>query len=67
MVTYLDAAGIKPENKDRSLFGSTVRKTKQLTGNGLTSKAICELVKWRERRRVAEADVAAFISPVFRS
>ncbi len=44
---YLETAGIGADAKDRPLFRSTVRKTKQLTGNALTSKAICELVKRR--------------------
>jgi site-specific recombinase XerD len=44
---YLEAAGIAEEAKDRPLFRSTVRRTKQLTGNALTTKAICELVKRR--------------------
>jgi integrase/recombinase XerD len=45
MVTYLDAAGIKPENEVWPLFRSTVRKTKQLTDKALNGEAICELRK----------------------
>ena len=59
ILAYLDAAGIKDENKDRPLFRSTVRKTKQLTGNALTSKAICELVK----RRLKDAALPKRLSP----
>jgi integrase/recombinase XerD len=33
--------------KDYPLFRSTVRKTKQLTGNALMTKDICKLVKRR--------------------
>jgi integrase/recombinase XerD len=52
-------ARIKAENKDRPLFRSTVRKTKQLTGNHLTSKASCELVK----RRLKDAGLPLVLSP----
>jgi len=51
---YLDTANIVGENKDRPLFLSVLRRTKQLTGNPLTSKAICELVK----RRLKDAGLA---------
>jgi integrase/recombinase XerD len=44
---YLAAAGIGGDVKEQPLFRSTVRKTKQLTANALTSKAICEMVKLR--------------------
>jgi integrase/recombinase XerD len=47
ILAYLDAAGIKVENRERPLFRSTVRKTKQLTANAFSSKAICEMVKRR--------------------
>jgi site-specific recombinase XerD len=59
ILAYLDAAGIKGENKDRPLFRSTVRKTKQLTDKPLTSKAICELVK----RRLKDAGLPLGLSP----
>ena len=49
ILAYLDAAGINAENKDRPLLRSTVRKTKQLTANALSSKAICEMVKRRSK------------------
>ena len=57
--TYLDVAGIAAEGKDRPLFRSTMRRTKQLTGNALTSKAICELVK----RRLKDAGLPERLSP----
>ena len=47
ILAYVEAAGIGADAKDRPLFRSTVRKTKQLTGNALSSKAIGELVKRR--------------------
>ena len=56
---YLDAAGIAAEAKDRPLFRSTLRRTKQLTDNALTSKAICELVK----RRLKDAGLPLRLSP----
>ena len=59
ILAYLDAVGIKAENKDTSLFRSTVRKTKQLTGNALSTKAMCELV----RRRLKDAGLPKRLSP----
>jgi site-specific recombinase XerD len=56
---YVEAAGIGAESKDRPLFRSTRRRTKQLTGNPLTSKAICELVK----RRLKDAGLPLRLSP----
>jgi integrase/recombinase XerD len=56
---YLAAAGIAAEAKDRPLFRSTLRRTKQLTGNALTTKAICELVK----RRLKDAGLPSRLSP----
>ncbi|MGO8901687.1 MAG: tyrosine-type recombinase/integrase [Isosphaeraceae bacterium] len=53
-------AGIAAHNQDRPLFRSTVRKTKQLTGNGLTTKAICALVK----RRLKDAGLPSRLSPL---
>jgi site-specific recombinase XerD len=59
ILAYLAAAGIGSDAKDRPLFRSTIRKTKQLTGNALTSKAICELVK----RRLKAAGLPNRLSP----
>jgi integrase/recombinase XerD len=56
---YLAAAGIGGDAKDRPLFRSTVRKTKLLTANALTSKAICEMVK----RRLKAAKLPERLSP----
>jgi integrase/recombinase XerD len=44
---HLQAAGIKAENKGRSLFRSTVRWMKQLEEKALDAGRICELVKRR--------------------
>jgi site-specific recombinase XerD len=59
VLAYVEAAGIAGDAKDRPLFRSTLRRTKQLTGNALTSKAICELVK----RRLKDAGLPARLSP----
>ncbi len=59
ILAYLAAASIEAENKDRPLFRSTVRKTKQLTGNALTTKDICNLVK----RRLKDAGLPKRLSP----
>ena len=59
ILAYVEAAGIAGDAKDWPLFRSTVRKTKQLTGNALTSKAICELVK----RRLKDAGLPERLSP----
>jgi site-specific recombinase XerD len=56
---YLEAAGIAGNAKERPLFRSTLRRTKQLTGNALTTKAICELVK----RRLKDAGLPLRLSP----
>src|SRR3954470_6517482 len=56
---YLDVAGIAAEAKDRPLFRSTLRRTKRPTGNPLTSKSICELVK----RRLKDAGLPLRLSP----
>src|SRR5260370_30761950 len=45
--------------KGGPLFQSTVRKTKQLTGNALTTKDICNLVK----RRLKDAGLPKRLSP----
>jgi len=47
IMAYLEGAGNGADAKDRPLFRSAVRKTKRLTGNALTSNAVCELVKRR--------------------
>ena len=56
---YLDAAGIGAENKDRPLFRSTLGKTKRLTGNPLTTKDVCRMVK----RRLKDAGLPSRLSP----
>jgi integrase/recombinase XerD len=51
VLAYLEAASIGADAKDRPLFRSAVRMTKQLTGNALTSKGIWELVKRQLREK----------------
>jgi integrase/recombinase XerD len=57
--SYLDAAGIGAENKDRPLFRSTLGKTKRLTANPLTTKDLCRMVK----RRLKDAGLPSRLSP----
>jgi len=59
ILAYLEAACIGADAKDQPLFRSTVQKMKQLTGNALTSKASCELVK----RRLKSAKLSEGLSP----
>lgn len=59
ILAYVEAAGIGADTKDRPLFRSTVRKTKQLTGNAPSSKAIGELLK----RRLIAAKLPVRLSP----
>jgi integrase/recombinase XerD len=56
---YLEAAGIEAEAKDSPLFRAGNGRTKRLTGNGLSSKIICELVK----RRLKDAGLPLRLSP----
>src|SRR5207302_3284351 len=57
---YLGAAGIGDQAKDSPLFrAGTNGTTKTLTGNPLTSKRICELVK----RRLKDAGLPSRLSP----
>jgi len=55
---YLDAAGIEGENKDQPLFRSMQGKTKRLTGNPLTTKDVCRMVK----RRLKDAGLPSRLS-----
>ena len=56
---YLDSAGIATENKDRPRFRSSQGKTKRLTGNPLTTKDVCRMVK----RRLKDAGLQLRLSP----
>jgi integrase/recombinase XerD len=56
---YLDAAGIGAEAKDQPLFRSTEGKTKRMTGNLLTTKDVCRMVK----RRLKDAGLPLRLSP----
>ena len=44
---YLEVVGIEAENGDRPPFRPTTRRMKQPASNAVSSKSICELVKWR--------------------
>lgn len=56
--TYIKEAGIRDE-RESPLFRSTVRKTKQLTQNGMTAVDMCRMVK----RRMKKAGLPAQLSP----
>ncbi len=56
---YLDAAKIEMEGKDSPLFRAGNGRTKRLTGNAMSSKVICELVK----RRLKDAGLPSRLSP----
>ena len=60
ILAYIDAAGIAGQAKDSPLFRAGTNGTsKMLTGNPLTSKRICELVK----RRLKDAGLPERLSP----
>src|SRR6185437_14816288 len=59
ILAYIEAAGIMGEGRDRPLFRSAVRRTRQLTGLPLTTKTIGELVK----RRLKDAGLPLRLSP----
>ena len=56
---YLDAADVESEAKDSPLFRASNGRTKRLTGNAMSSKIICELVK----RRLKDAGLPSRLSP----
>lgn len=57
---YIEAAGLGGEGKDSPLFRTAINgSVKTLTGNALTSKRICELVK----RRLKDAGLPSRLSP----
>ena len=60
ILAYIEAAGIGNQAKDSPLFRAGTNGTaKTLTGNPLTSKRICELVK----RRLKDAGLPSRLSP----
>jgi integrase/recombinase XerD len=59
ILAYVEAAGIGGEPKDRPLFRASNGRTKRLTGNPMSSKRICELVK----RRLRDAGLPDRLSP----
>jgi site-specific recombinase XerD len=59
ILAYVEAADIASEPKDRPLFRAGNGRTKRLTGNAMSSKVICELVK----RRLKDAGLPLRLSP----
>ena len=58
-LAYLAATDINADNINQPLIRSTVRMAKQLTGNSLTTKDVCDLVK----RRLNDAELSRRLSP----
>jgi integrase/recombinase XerD len=59
ILAYVDAAAIASDAKDTPLFQASNGRTRKLSGNAMTSKRICELVK----RRVKDAGLSSRLSP----
>jgi integrase/recombinase XerD len=59
ILAYVDAAGIVGEANDTPLFQASNGRTRKLSGNAMTSKRICELVK----RRLKDAGLSERLSP----
>ena len=59
ILAYVEAAGIAGDGKDTPLFQGSNGRTRKLTGNAMSSKRICELVK----RRVKDAGLPEHLSP----
>ena len=56
---YLDAAGIRNDDRDAALFRTAVRRERRLTGRGLTGNDMGRMVK----RRMADAGLSSRLSP----
>jgi integrase/recombinase XerD len=59
ILAYVEAAGIGGDAKETPLFRMGNGRTKKLSGNAMTSKRICELVK----RRLKDAGLPLRLSP----
>ena len=59
ILAYIEAAGIGGDTKESPLFRMGNGRTKKLSGNAMTSKRICELVK----RRLKDAGLPLRLSP----
>ena len=57
--SYLEAAGLTGEPKDRPMFRSSHGRSGTLTGNAMDSRVICDLVK----RRLKDAGLPTELSP----
>ncbi len=59
ILDYLDAAGIRDEAKERPIFRTVIRKTKQFTGNAMTAGDMTRMLK----RRLKAAALPLHLSP----
>jgi integrase/recombinase XerD len=59
ILAYVEAAGIATDAKESPLFRMGNGRTRKLSGNAMTSKRICELVK----RRLKDAGLPSRLSP----
>lgn len=59
ILEYLQASGLEYAEKNSALFRTTVRKTKELTRNGMTTNDLGRMVK----RRMRQADLPSQLSP----
>jgi integrase/recombinase XerD len=59
ILAYVEAAGIGGDAKESPLFRMGNGRTRKLSGNAMTSKRICELVK----RRLKDAGLPSRLSP----
>jgi integrase/recombinase XerD len=59
IVAYIEAAGIAGDPRDTPLFRASNGRRRILSGKGMTSKRICELVK----RRLKDAGLPSRLSP----
>lgn len=59
LLNYLDRAGLRHAPPDRPLFRTAVRRTKQLSQNGMTAVDACRMMK----RRLRSAGLPARLSP----
>jgi integrase/recombinase XerD len=59
ILAYVDGAGLAGDGKETPLFRASNDRTRALTGNAMSSKRICELVK----RLVKDAGLPEHLSP----
>ena len=56
---YIGAAGLRDADRNSPLFRTALRRTRQLTENGMNAVDICRLVK----RRLRDAGLPSHLSP----